>query len=127
MVRGLTATGVTVLLTTQYLEEADVLARQIAVVGRTEAQSSMALGRGRQLVGLIGRYGGIRREDERAYGPQRLPGDGKRLPAGGQDTASQPGRGAARRSACWRHHLAEPDLQRPQHRDLYVHDCAGSG
>ena len=36
------ATGVTVLLTTRYLEEADVLAGQIAVVGRTEAQSSMA-------------------------------------------------------------------------------------
>jgi oleandomycin transport system ATP-binding protein len=32
VVRGLTATGVTVLLTTQYLEEADVLADQIAVV-----------------------------------------------------------------------------------------------
>jgi ABC-type multidrug transport system ATPase subunit len=42
VVRGLTATGVTVLLTTQYLEEADVLAGQIAVVGRTEAPSSMA-------------------------------------------------------------------------------------
>ena len=34
VVRGLTATGVTVLLTTQYLEEADVLADQIAVVDR---------------------------------------------------------------------------------------------
>ncbi len=34
VVRGLTATGVTVLLTTQYLEEADVLASQIAVVDR---------------------------------------------------------------------------------------------
>jgi oleandomycin transport system ATP-binding protein len=32
VVRGLTATGVTVLLTTQYLEEADQLAHQIAVV-----------------------------------------------------------------------------------------------
>jgi len=32
VVRGLTATGVTVLLTTQYLEEADLLAGQIAVV-----------------------------------------------------------------------------------------------
>jgi oleandomycin transport system ATP-binding protein len=32
VVRGLTATGVTVLLTTQYLEEADVLAGQIAVI-----------------------------------------------------------------------------------------------
>jgi oleandomycin transport system ATP-binding protein len=32
VVRGLTATGVTVLLTTQYLEEADQLADQIAVV-----------------------------------------------------------------------------------------------
>ena len=32
VVRGLTATGVTVLLTTQYLEEADVLAGQLAVV-----------------------------------------------------------------------------------------------
>ena len=34
VVRGLAATGVTVLLTTQYLEEADVLADQIAVVDR---------------------------------------------------------------------------------------------
>jgi oleandomycin transport system ATP-binding protein len=32
VVRGLTATGVTVLLTTQYLEEADLLASEIAVV-----------------------------------------------------------------------------------------------
>ena len=32
MVRGLVATGVTVLLTTQYLEEADQLADEIAVV-----------------------------------------------------------------------------------------------
>jgi oleandomycin transport system ATP-binding protein len=32
VVRGLTATGVTVLLTTQYLEEADLLAGQVAVV-----------------------------------------------------------------------------------------------
>src|SRR6201992_937113 len=32
VVRGLTATGVTVLLTTQYLEEADQLASQIAVI-----------------------------------------------------------------------------------------------
>jgi hypothetical protein len=35
--------------------------------------------------GLIRRYGGIRRERQRAYGPERLPGDGKRLAAGGQD------------------------------------------
>jgi oleandomycin transport system ATP-binding protein len=34
VVRGLTATGVTVLLTTQYLEEADQLASQIAVIDR---------------------------------------------------------------------------------------------
>jgi ABC-type multidrug transport system fused ATPase/permease subunit len=34
VVRGLAATGVTVLLTTQYLEEADILAGQIAVVDR---------------------------------------------------------------------------------------------
>jgi oleandomycin transport system ATP-binding protein len=34
VVRGLTATGVTVLLTTQYLEEADQLASEIAVVDR---------------------------------------------------------------------------------------------
>ena len=34
VVRGLTATGVTVLLTTQYLEEADTLAGRIAVVDR---------------------------------------------------------------------------------------------
>ena len=32
VVRGLTATGVTVLLTTQYLEEADQLADEIAVI-----------------------------------------------------------------------------------------------
>jgi oleandomycin transport system ATP-binding protein len=32
VVRGLTATGVTVLLTTQYLEEADLLASEIAVI-----------------------------------------------------------------------------------------------
>src|SRR5262249_58604122 len=32
VVRGLTATGVTVLLTTQYLEEADMLASEIAVI-----------------------------------------------------------------------------------------------
>ena len=32
IVRGLTATGVTVLLTTQYLDEADELADQIAVI-----------------------------------------------------------------------------------------------
>jgi oleandomycin transport system ATP-binding protein len=32
VVRGLTATGVTVLLTTQYLEEADLLAAEIAVI-----------------------------------------------------------------------------------------------
>ena len=32
MIGGLTATGVTVLLTTQYLEEADLLASEIAVV-----------------------------------------------------------------------------------------------
>jgi oleandomycin transport system ATP-binding protein len=32
IVRGLTATGVTVLLTTQYLEEADQLASEIAVI-----------------------------------------------------------------------------------------------
>jgi oleandomycin transport system ATP-binding protein len=34
IVRGLTATGVTVLLTTQYLEEADHLAAEIAVVAQ---------------------------------------------------------------------------------------------
>ena len=34
VVRSLTATGVTVLLTTQYLEEADMLAGQIVVVDR---------------------------------------------------------------------------------------------
>jgi len=44
IVRGLTADGVTVLLTTQYLEEADQLASQIAVIdhGRVIAQGTSA-------------------------------------------------------------------------------------
>jgi oleandomycin transport system ATP-binding protein len=44
IVRDLTATGVTVLLTTQYLEEADQLASQIAIIdqGRVIAQGTSA-------------------------------------------------------------------------------------
>src|SRR5690606_760142 len=44
MIRGLTAEGVTVLLTTQYLEEADALADRIAVIddGRVVAQGTPA-------------------------------------------------------------------------------------
>jgi hypothetical protein len=115
-VRGLSATGVTVLLTTQYLEEADALAGQIAVVDRgtgiatgtpdelkartgatararwasSLTEGAVVDGRGGDAssFGLIGRYGGIRREGQRAYGPQCLPGDGERLAAGGQDPPS---------------------------------------
>jgi ABC-2 type transport system ATP-binding protein len=48
-VRGLVATGVTVMLTTQYLEEADQLADQIALIdaGRIVAQGSPAQLKGR--------------------------------------------------------------------------------
>ena len=124
IVRGLTASGVTVLLTTPCLEEADQLASEIAVVdhgtviatgtpeelkARTGAltlavrPSRPADVPGDHGPGPLGeqadrrevlhhgpfgrkrRNGGVRRQRQRAYGPERLAGDVQGLAAGRHD------------------------------------------
>ena len=93
IVRELQREGTTILLTTQYLEEADQLANRIAVIDRERAQGPRRRpdpgGRTGQReaawpgAGAAG-GGGLRRAPAgRAPGPAHPPGPARRAPAGG--------------------------------------------
>jgi ABC-2 type transport system ATP-binding protein len=92
VVRALTATGTTVLLTTQYLEEADRLAGRLAVIdgGRVIAECSPA-----ELKSSVG--GGIvrvrLREPERRIDAERILSDALAVPI---ETGGEPGALSAR-------------------------------
>ena len=76
VVRGLTATGVTVLLTTQYLEEADLLASEIAVIdhGTVIATGTPTELIGEPLPGLLVHLQGRAATPRRAQGAHQQAG-----------------------------------------------------
>jgi oleandomycin transport system ATP-binding protein len=96
MVRGLSADGVTVLLTTQYLEEADALADTVAVIDRGHVVAS---GTPAELKQRVGGHTIVLRPDEPAgldgaaavlaavtgRTPQRTTRDGLAVPVTGDD------------------------------------------
>ena len=142
MIRELVADGTTVLLTTQYLEEADRLAHRIAVVddGRviandTRRRSRPAREHGRSRLDIgTSRCGGARGSDPFAAGDgpgrtrrnRRPPEDRRRnAPAHGRVTNARrcgPGAGAARGTRA-EHGRCLPRPHRPPRRGRRALDC----
>src|SRR3569833_3093567 len=97
IVRGMVAEGTTVLLTTQYLDEADQLADRIAVIDHGKVIAEGSSGELKASVGAGSLHVRLRAPERRADGRPAGPGPGRAAGAGGGRARRGGGRGPGRR------------------------------